>query len=89
VRPGIKQALAAMSQLAPMREMVSGTEDFTPAALRKLPEAEQRQRLAELARRNKLAAIETARELFHCSTTKANEMVEELLAMDGATTIAS
>jgi hypothetical protein len=87
VRPGIKQALASMSQLAPIGETVKDTEDFTPAALRKLGEAEQRTRLVELARRNKLAAIETARELFHCSTAKANGMVEDLLMADSGANV--
>jgi hypothetical protein len=83
IRPKLKQALAAFSRLAPVGETQTSTEDFTPASLRELPKAEQRKRLAELARRDSFAADRAARELYHCSLSEARKMIEELSAAGG------
>jgi hypothetical protein len=84
VRPRIKQALAAFSHLAPVVEArTGGTEDFSPAALRKLDEAQQRKQLKELSGRDRIAAMQAARELYHCSLSKASDIVDELIAADG------
>ena len=78
VRPKIDDALARLGKIASVAEARQRDGDFTPSALRKLSEAEQNTKLAELAQRDKMAAISTARELYKCSLTEAMKKVEEL-----------
>jgi hypothetical protein len=80
IRPGIKRAIEHLGRIAPVEGRQSGVEDFTPEALKMLPEEQQRSRLSELARRDQFAAIRAARELYNCSLSEAKEMVDELSA---------
>lgn len=78
VHPGIKRALAELGKLTTVAESQKTIEDFTPTALKNLPEAEQRARLAELAGRNRIEAIETAKRLYRFSTADAMRLIDEL-----------
>ena len=76
ITPGLKQALAELGKLAPVKAEAKTINDFTPTALKTLGEAEQRKRIKELAARDPLAAIRTARELYGCSLAEAKQIVE-------------
>jgi hypothetical protein len=80
IHPGIKRALTALGKIAPLAESQKGSDDFTPSALKTLPEPEQHKRLAELAGRDPLDATEAAKVLYNCSLTDARQLVEQLMA---------
>jgi hypothetical protein len=78
IRPALKQAVAALGRLVPVGEAQSSKNDFTSAAVTQLPEDQQRAQLADLARRDPLAATRLAKELYHCSLAEAQKKVEQL-----------
>jgi len=80
VKPKIDQALARLGKIAKVAEAQKREGDFTVSALKKLSEPEQKAKLAELARRNSMAAITTARQVYGCSLAEAKEMIESLNA---------
>ena len=79
IRPRIKRALQEFSRLAPILEMQTGSEDFSPTALRKLSEDELAKKLSELASRDPMSAIETIRQLYGCSLAEARQQADDLL----------
>ena len=83
-RPRIKRALQEFSRLAPVLEMQTGSEDFSPTALRKLSEGEVAKKLSELASRDQMTAIETIKQLYGCSLAEARQQVDELLGKTNA-----
>jgi hypothetical protein len=80
VRPGIKRVLRELGRIAEVINQQTGIDDYTPAALKKLPEEEQRKKLMDLAQRDPVAAVETARKLYGYSLAEANQVVEGLIA---------
>jgi hypothetical protein len=78
VRPGIQSALKQLGEIADVMNPSKQVDDFTPAALEKLGEEEQRAKLRELARRDSMAAVEAARKLYGCSLEEASKIVEGL-----------
>jgi hypothetical protein len=79
IRPRIKRALQEFSRLAPVLEMQTGSEDFSPTALRKLGEDELAKKLSELASRDQMSAIETIKQLYGCSLAEARQQVDDML----------
>jgi hypothetical protein len=80
ITPGIGRVLEQLAHLAKVTDTQETTEDFTPSALKDLDPDQQQQKLAELARRDEMAAIRAARKLYGCSLAEAVEKVKELAA---------
>lgn len=76
ITPGLKRALAELGKLVPVKEEARTVKNFTPAALKKLSDEEQRKRIKELAVRDPMAAIRVARELYGCTLAEAKQIVE-------------
>jgi hypothetical protein len=79
IKPGIDVALARLGKVAPLAEAQVREGDFTTSALGKLSEEEQKQKLTELARRDRMAAMWTAQQLYKCSLAEAKERIESFM----------
>jgi hypothetical protein len=53
---------------------------MTRSALKDLSREKQQEKLAALARTNRIAAIDTAKRLYNCSLADAMKMIDELTA---------
>jgi hypothetical protein len=76
ISPGLKHALAELGKWVPVKEEAKTVNNFAPTALKTLSEDEQRKRIKELAAKDRIAAIRTARELYGCSLAEAKQIVE-------------
>ncbi len=80
MRPKIKAALQALGQIAEVQDRRKSVEDFTVTGLKKLETDEQNKKLAELARMDKIKAVNTVKQLHGCSLTEASHIVDDLIA---------
>jgi hypothetical protein len=80
IRPSINRAIAALTQLATVEEAQKTVQDFTAGGLKQLAADEQKQKIKELAGRDRIQAIATARMLYDCSQAKAMQIVDDSIA---------
>ena len=78
IRPGLKTVLEFISHFAEVRPPAKETVNYTVEALSKLPEDQQRIRLAELARLEPVEVIMVAQRIRKCSTAEAKAYVDGL-----------
>jgi hypothetical protein len=83
IAPNLNEALRRLGQLTEVVATAQPDEDYSIKTLRKLDLAEQRRRLATLARSDRLAAFSTIQSLYQCSGSEATRMIEEYRAAAG------
>lgn len=80
IRPSINRAIAALTQIASVEETQKTVQDFTAGGLKQLAAHEQKQKIKELAGRDRIQAIATARMLYDCSQAEAMQIVDDSIA---------
>lgn len=71
IRPKIDVAIEALRRFVAVGPPAKGEDDYSPAALAKLPTAEQDERLRQLAIMDRTLATQTIKMLYNCSTEEA------------------